>query len=233
MIDKLKEIYAFAKQNLNKSRYIYNYYVLPIFFVAGMLDLIVALILLLIDKYKLMIPSLVLFIILLVALVAIVCALPFIRKKELKEETERIESFFNSKLESNPSHEYVLPRSKNGGVVPLTFATSGIIIDSKSYTYDDFDCALFTSNYMYHANLIIVFTKKDINQNDDQDEVSSFSLPLDVNLLSLMDKYNIKPINADVLAFIKDNTQTAVKQILKYGKIQKNYDKHRRRTLRL
>ena len=228
MFERFRDLYRYAKAVLNKSRFYYNYVVMPSVLAFGMVDLTVTLILLIIDSKRLLVPSIVLFGILVVALVGMLCALPIVRAREVKEEVKRLNRFFEETLLARPDFEYVLPRSDNSGTVPLTFTKENIIIDSKTYKYDDFEYALYTSNYMYHVNLVVVFSvKKEVAEKmaDDVNEkqLQSFSLPLDLNLLSIMNAYNLKLINSDVLAFVKNDTEKAVKQILKYGKVQENY----------
>ncbi len=231
MFDKLKEIYAYAKATMNKQRFYFNYYFLPALLIFGGLDLVCVLVMMLVDSKRLLWPSLIVFLILVVALIGGAIALPFIKKSEIKDEAKRLDEFFDSKLVASPEHEYVLPRANEGGIVPLTFTKTGLVIDGISYSYNGFDCALFTSNYRYHANLIVVFNRNEVGDQEDGDKegVKSFSLPLDINMLSIIDEFDIKLVNADVLAFIKDNTYLAAKQILKYGKIQKRYDRYKTR----
>jgi len=169
------------------------------------------------------------------ALIAYLVLAIIVKKKERLVEIEKLKVFFDAKLLDNPEVEYVLPRAESAGVVYLTFKDKLFTIDNVDYLYDNFECALYTSNYKYQVNLIIVFTAKvdENNQemNGEQEEDSSendnkvkeFSLPLNLNLLSVMNKFNLQLINPDVLKFIKENPKIATKQIMKYGKIQTDF----------
>jgi hypothetical protein len=66
----------------------------------------------------------------------------------------------------------------------LKFSKEGIQIDNLKYSYDGFECALFTSNYLNLVNLVIVFSRTVQGDNEDGDEqgVTQFSLPLNLNL---------------------------------------------------
>lgn len=249
MIEKLKEFYKFANKNLNKIRFIYNYIVLPVTFIVSFILMIISFILLFINPVKFMIAGIVLFMIVLVMSIAAFLVLPFVvRSKEINIEAQHLKELFESKLFENPLTEYVLPKVDGGGIIPLVFAKTGFTLDNKSYSYDEFECGLFTSNYLYKANLVLVFSKKSeetsetegkksshkeetekINdQGSEGKEIKSFSLPLDINMLSIVKNFDIKLKNADVLLFIKDYPQIASKQILRYGRIQNNYDKFRK-----
>ncbi len=224
MFNRLKEIYSYAKENLIRPRYIYSYFFMPILYGAGILDLLVAFTMMLVNSKKLLIPSLILFGVLIVAFIVAGIINIVVKKKEIKEEAVRLEFFFNSTLEKEPILEYVLPNVENNVNIPIVFASDCIVIDKVSYPYSSFSIALFTSNYMYHANLIVLFSRKDDAKEEDENAkkvVKNFSLPLDINLLSIMNNFNLQLENSDVLAFIRDNPELAAKQILKYGKIQR------------
>lgn len=235
MFENLKEKYRYAKENLNLVRYQFNYIYSPCLFGFAVLDLLVCICLLIFSQKTINALTVVLLCLFLAALVAYVVLAFITRKKEREIEAEKLKVFFEAKLLEKPSVEYVLPRADTTGVVYLTFKDKVFTIENEDYAYDDFDCALYTSNYMYQVNLIIVFTAKskdnEVDQDDhadqedqiDETKVKEFSLPLNLNLLSVMDKFNIHIINPDVLKFIKENHEQASKQIMKYGRIQTDF----------
>ena len=227
MIEELKEKYRVAKENLLRSRYIYNYFIIPSFIAFVVLDFIAIAILLAIDSIGLIAWSVSLFLLAIVGLVVLLCFLPYVKKQELKNEILRMEEFFKQELLEDPTCEYVMPRSDTGGIVELVFSPTGMSIGGQVYSYDGFECGMFTSNYMNRANLVVVFSRTEVGDEEDADNegVLEFSLPLDINLLSILKKYNIKLVNEDVFNFVKEHTEIAVKQIIKYGKIQNNYYK--------
>ena len=65
--------------------------------------------------------------------------------------------------------------------------------------------------------------EKGDEQDADNNGVSRFTLPLDVNLLSILRKFKIEIKNPDVLSFIKEQPEEASRQILNYGKLQDDY----------
>ena len=87
---------------------------------------------------------------------------------------------------------------------------------------------------MYQVSLILLFNRNNVGDNEDGNEngVTSFSLPLNLNMLSVLHKFDIDLKNPDVLKFIKDNPLIAAEQILKYGKVQDDYknfkDEHKK-----
>lgn len=227
---QIKEYYQKAKKSLSKPRFIYNFIVSPIVYGLGSIIMFVDLIMLLVAQRKLLISSLVLFGIVLVGVIVMACFRPYVFKADVKKETERLKAFFAENLLKKPTTEFVLP-SNNQGTVSLNFYEQGIQIGNIMYSYDAFECALFTSNYNYRVNLIMLFNRTEQGDKEDGEQmgVSRFSLPADINLLSVMNMYNIKIANGDVFAFIKDNPEEAARQILKYGRIQNNYDKYKTR----
>lgn len=227
MFENIKEKYASAKLVLNNARYKYNYVIVPSVLGGGVLCLFSALILLLINSKVLWIPAMLLVVVLVLGLISLLILIPVVRDKEANEEVERLNEFFSMKLSKNPTNEFIMPRSDNLGIVKLVFDENGYKIDGVQYSYEGFKCSIYTNNYLYHVNLVIVFKKTEVGDKEDGDNPGAleFSLPLDINLLSIMEKYGMKVSNPDVFKFIKENTLVAVKQILKYGKIQKDFYK--------
>ena len=228
MIETFKENFNYAKNNYSKARFVYNYIALPVFVAFSVIDLVSAILLVAVNMHKNFIASVVLFALLVIASIVMVSFLPYVKKKDEEKNIKEIKEFFDSELLKKPETEYFLPRGNSaGGVVKLIFEKDGYKIDDLKYSYDGFECALYTSNYLYKVNLIIVFKRNDVGNVQDGENIGvvEFSLPLDINLLSLMSKHNIKIVNPDVLTFIRNNNEEAVKQILKYGKVQdKFYD---------
>lgn len=229
MIDKFLESYRYAKANYCKQRVVYNYIVLPVLLLFGFLDLLVVLLLLAINGERFLVPCVILFLLMVVFLVIYLCFQPYVKKKDTEKEIERLKTFFSEPLLASPETDYVLPRGDGGGVIDLTFSDDGYTIGTLKYSYKAFDLALYTSSYSYRANLIVVFKRNGEGDKEDGDNigVKEFSLPLDLNLLSIMNKYDLQIINPDVMKFVKENVEVAVKQIMEYGKIQENYYKTR------
>ncbi len=226
---EIKNIYVAAKRELSKPRYIFSMIATPLVYGLGTILLFVDLILLLVNKSKFFVPCLVIFGVILVAVIVMESIRPFVLKADAKREAERLRKFFDQNLLADPVTEYELPTNEHGDTTKLTFLQDGIDIGNLHYSYDGFECAIFTSNYRYRVNLVMLFNRTQKGDNEDGEEkgVSRFSLPADINLLSVMNKYNIKIANGDVFAFIKEYPEEAAKQILKYGRVQNNYDKYR------
>lgn len=227
MFQRLKEKYRFDKANMNYVRFKFNYVYFPLLCLVALLDLIVCFLLLTTNSsYKVVSVSVTL-VVLLICLVLYILLLNLIKNKEIKIESEKLKLFFSSELLENPENEYFLPRVDEENFVKLIFTGDGIQIDDFKYSYKGFECALYTSNFLHQVSLIIMFSRTDIGDKEDGEDlgVSQFSLPLNINLLSVMNKYKIKIKNTDVLKFIKENPESASKQILSYGKIQDNYYK--------
>ena len=225
MFDKIRERLRFEKEVLNGIRYKYNCVFVPMMSLFIIIDLLITLIVFLSWRPSYFVLAIVLLSLLIAALVSIFIVGIVVKKKEIPIEAEKLDNFFKANLLVNPEHEYVLPRSDALGVVSLSFHDKGFKIEDLEYSYESFEYALYTSNYMNQVNLIIMFTRNEVGDEEDGDNkgVVKFSLPLDINLLSILNKYNIVIKNPDVLKFIKENSLIAAKQILKYGKIQNNY----------
>ena len=225
MFESFKENYRFAKNNVNKTRFVFNYIVLPSAGLFGLVDFLLAVLFLGLKGTGFFVTGIVLICLLVAVAIALPCCLPYVQKKDIEANVAKLKEFFDTPLLKNPETEYVLPRGNEPGVVDMSFEEKGFKIDNLEYSYDAFDCALYTSNYMYSVNLIIVFKRTDIGNAEDGENkgVVEFSLPLDINLMTLMEKHNLKIVNPDVLTFIRENIETAVKQVLKYGKIQNGF----------
>jgi len=223
MFEKIKEKYRFAKENLNDVRYKFNYILVPSILLFCVLDLIVLFVLFcFIKNNNIVIISLLMLSLLFLCLLALLVINIIVYKKEKEIEANKLITFFDAKILESPMLDYVLPRADTGGVVNLKFSKEGITIGDLQYNYSDFEVALYTSNYMFQINLVLVFSKKE-DLEEEVKGVKEFSLPFNLNLLSIMDKFKIDIINPDVLRFIKENPKIAANQILKYGKIQNNY----------
>lgn len=227
MFEELKHKYMVAKENLTKARYIFNYFLVPSYVAFLILGLLLITIFLLVDPKLLVIGCIVIFALIVLALIGVLSYLPFVKKEELKVEVQNLKDFFNQEVLVNPETTYILPRSGTNGVVDLVFLEKGMKIGGLDYTYSGFQCGLYTSNYLNKVSLIAVFERTDIGDNEDLEEegVVEFSLMFDLNLMSVFKKYNIKFVNEDVFNFIKTNPEEAVKQIMKFGRIQNDYYK--------
>ena len=225
MIETFRENMKFAKANVSKTRYVYNYIILPCFGAFSILAFLLALLFLGLKGMGFFVAGMIFIGLLVAAAITVVCLLPYVAKKDVEFNLSKMKLFFESDLLKRPEKEYVLPRGDELGVVDMSFEDKGYVIDGIEYSYDAFECALYTSNYMYTVSLIIVFKRTDIGNQEDGEKkgVVEFSLPLDLNLMTIMEKHQIKIVNPDVLSFIRENTEVAVKQILKYGKIQSNF----------
>ena len=225
MFENYKENLRFAKANVSKARFVYNYIVLPSMGAFAVLGFLLAVLFLGLKGLGFFIAGIILIGLLVAGAITVVCLIPYVAKKDVEHNLAKMKKFFETDLLKNPELEYVLPRGDELGVVDMTFTEKGFVIDKLEYSYDAFECALYTSNYMYSVSLIVVFKRTDVgNQEDGENKgVVEFSLPLDLNLMTIMEKYGLKIVNPDVLSFIRENTETAVKQILKYGKIQSNF----------
>lgn len=225
MIESFKENFNYAKKNVNKARFVFNYIVLPSAGLFAIVDFLLAVLFLGLEGQGYFVVGIILVCLLVAVAIALPCVIPYVRKKDIEAGIKKLKEFFDTKLLEKPEREYVLPRGNELGVVDLIFEDNGFKIDNLEYSYDAFDCALYTSNYMYTVNLIIVFKRSEIGNKEDGENkgVVEFSLPLDINLMTLMEKHGLKIVNPDVLTFIRENVDIAVKQILKYGKIQGNF----------
>ena len=225
MFENIKENYRFAKQHVSKARFVYNYIILPSFGGFALVGFLLAVLCLGIKTTSGFVVGIILIGILVSSAITVLCLIPYVTKKDVEYNLKKINDFFESELLKKPEFEYVLPRGNEPGVVDMAFTDKGFVIDKLEYSYDAFECALYTSNYMYSVSLVVVFKRTDVGNEEDGENkgVVEFSLPLDINLLTLMEKHQIKLVNPDVLTFIKENTEVAVKQILKYGKIQSNF----------
>ncbi len=226
MFERIIENYKYAKANLNSIRFKQKYIFLPILLSFCILDLITCLVLL----AKVKNPTVIILVLIGVMFLSVIGYVVYeinIRKKEVVIEAKKLDDFFSSKLIENPELEYVMPRANELGIVTLQFYEKGIKIEDIEYSYDAFDCGLFTSNYLNKVNLIMVFSRNNNGDKEDGEQrgVTQFSMPFNLNMLSIMDKFKIKLKNPDVLRFIKENSLIASKQILKYGKIQNDYYK--------
>ena len=224
MFNKLKERFRFNKENLNEIRFKLKYLYLPIYIVFNLLDFILCGVFLV----KLNDPLIIVFLLLFLSLASTGVFIVYVRKvkeKEILIEAEKLKTFFSEDLMNNPVCEYVLPADDGLLCVDLTFCDDGIQIGNLKYSFDGFDCALYTSNFMYQVNLILMFSRNEKGDLEDGDNngVSRFTLPLNLNLISIMNKFKLNIKNPDVLKFIKDNPILAAAQILEYGKIQHNY----------
>ena len=224
MFDRLKENYKYAKENLNDVRFRLKYVFLPMLICFNVLILLGVLLSLLSSKNLLAL----IIILLLLSLSSVVLYVVYtfkVGKKEILIEAEKLEVFFSADLLSSPETAYILPKGGEEGVVDLVFSEKGLKIGELEYSYKAFDVMLFTSNFMYQVNLVIMFKRNETGDMEDGDEngVTRFTLPLNLNLLSIMHKFDIDLVNPDVLKFIKDHPQIAASQILKFGKIQDNY----------
>ena len=226
MFRRLKNKFLFEKENLNRVRFNFNYIYAPIIYGVMFIDFLVCFLLLLSRKNQ-TIPIVITMVVALGCVVFYLVLSSKTKKVEIHDETESIKYFFGLKLEKKPECKYVLPNAEDGSNVELFFTDKGIKVNKLEYSYDGFECALFTSNFLRHVCLVIVFarTKQGDMEDGDANGVMQFSLPLDLNLLSIMSKFDIKLKNPDVLRFIKDNPRESAIQILKYGKIQEDYDK--------
>lgn len=227
MFKKLREKFLFERENMNPIRFRFNYlYSLSIFGVM-ILSLLACLLLLAYGGGKNLVSIVATLVVFVLCWVLYVVLSFLVRKREIEEESESLKYFFSAELIRNPECEYILPRAEENSFVELNFTKDGIKIDKLKYSYEGFECSLFTSNFLRHVNLVIVFTRTEQGDKEDGEEqgVTQFTLPLNLNLLSIMNKFNISLKNPDVLRFIKDNPEIASKQILKYGKIQDDYDK--------
>lgn len=226
MFEGLISKYRYEKENMNKVRFRHNYIYMPVLFMAVVFDLIVMLVLLL-SKTQILVPIIICLAVLFACFVFLIVLSVLVKKQEIEIEAEKLKFFFSSDLLSNPVCEYVLPTAESNVNVDLIFSENGIKISELEYSYDGFECSLFTSNFMHQVNLVLMFARTD--KGDEEDGVglgvSQFSLPLNLNLMSLMNKFKIKIKNPDVLRFIKDYPEISAKQILTYGKIQNDYDK--------
>lgn len=227
MFDALKEQKEYHKKTLSDARFNYYYKIIPYFLIAIASLLLISVILILINFKKLGFVCAILFLLSILVVIAMFSVLPFVRKKELKNEIELLKDMFAQPLLENPETEYILPRDGVGGVVSLSFDEDNIKIDKLEYSYEGFECAVCTSNYLNKINLIAVFkrTEKGDKEDGSNNGVMEFSLKLDTNLMSIIEKHNIRIVNQDVYNFIKGNIEVSAKQIFKYGKIQNNYYK--------
>lgn len=225
MFKKLQEKFRYDRENMNYIRFKFNYVCFPIIFAIIILDLF-AVLCLLANNEKIKATAIIMcFAIFVSCIIALLIISAVVKKKELLLEADKLRVFFKAELLKNPDCEYVLPREDTDEGVYLTFSENGIKLSDLEYSYNGFECGLYTSNYLRQISLILVFSRTDIGDQEDGSNlgVKHFSLPLNLNLLSIMHKFKIKIKNADVLRFIKDNPELAAKQILNYGKVQDNY----------
>lgn len=221
MFKKIKEKFQFDKQVLNKFRFNLKYIYAPIYGFFNILLFTICFVLFAKEKSIYYILAL-----LILSFCSTAIMLIYIRrlnKKEVLIEADNIKNFFQSVLLENPSNKYDLSL-ENGETVEVTLLENNICISNVIYPKNSFRCFLYTSNYMYQVNLILVFEHIINNEGEGQENNGvSFSLPLNIHTLSVLKKYNIELENPDILKFIKDNPELAAAQILKYGKIQDNY----------
>jgi len=224
MFDRIKENYKYKKDNQNEIRFRLTYVVIPIYCCFNIL-MFLGVMLALLEAKKPLILTIILLFLSLASTVLFIVYYVFVKKKEVLIEAEKLKNFFSADLLKSPETEYVLPKGGEEGFVDLNFSEEGIKIGDLKYSYNAFDVALFTSNFMYQVSLIIMFSRNQTGDDEDGDDngVLRFTLPLNLNLLSIMHKFDIDLKNPDVLKFIKDNPEIASEQILNYGKIQQNY----------
>ena len=167
---EIKNIYVAAKRELSKPRYIFSMIATPLVYGLGTILLFVDLILLLVNKSKFFVPCLVIFGVILVAVIVMESIRPFVLKADAKREAERLRKFFDQNLLADPVTEYELPTNEHGDTTKLTFLQDGIDIGNLHYSYDGFECAIFTSNYRYRVNLVMLFNRTQKGDNEDGEE---------------------------------------------------------------
>jgi len=223
MFDALKNKYNYAKENMNEIRFKLQYVILPIFICLNSLIFLSCLLVLFLGKFVVVLVS-ILLVLSLALTIGLIVYVKYVKKQEVLIEAEKLKVFFTSNLMMSPECSYILPKSDDE-FVDLTFSETGIKIGELGYSYNAFNVGLFTSNFMNQVNLVLMFSRNEQGDMEDGDEngVTRFTLPLNLNLLSILNKFNIDIKNPDVLKFIKDNPEESAKQILKYGKIQNDY----------
>ncbi len=229
MFEKIKNKFLFAKENYNHIRYKLNYIALPVIAIVDFLLLVVIALLVGTLKQRAVVPCVCIFSIIVLSLLGLMIANMLVKKQEIKLETNKLKELFNLKLSNDMVTKYVLNSMR--GEVGLEFKDEGVECSGSLFKYSDIEAGVLTSNYGYKANLIVAFKINQVESgleqegsvNHDSDVPTEFTLLLDYNMLCILNKYNINIINKDVLNFIAQNTELAVKQIMKYGKIQNNY----------
>ena len=221
MFKKIKERYIFNKQVLNKLRFRLKYIIAPVYGFSNLALFIACFVLF--AKVKSIYFILAMLIFSFASTIAMLIYNRFVGKKEIEMESESLKKFFSSTLLDDPQNKYDLFLD-DGEMVQVSFLENNICIDNVIYPKNSFSCSMFTSNFMCQVNLLLIFEHNNTGSKEGKENDGvSFSLPLNLNTLSVLKKYNIELKNPDVLKFIKDNPELAVNQVLKYGKIQDDY----------
>lgn len=209
-IDKMNK----SKKKMNRIRYSFNFTVVPIFLLVGIVVLSLYLFLILkYNDYKLLFK-----ILCSIKIVGIIIFLIFYNKKvnriELQEELTK-HTFDYSNLELKKYYQLNLV-DVNGTQEYITFMDGKLHMFGQTYNYDDLYFYFVSNNEYKLVNLdmkIYFSNPKDIN-------ASYMLLTLDNEMFMILDQFNIKIENEKEFNYLRNNKEDAFKQILKYSKIK-------------
>ena len=213
---KFREIMKKEKENMNPIRWKVNHIIAPIFVLIMIIILVVVGITMNIDEKKYTPLAICLFIFYGLLCIGLLVLTPFIRKIELKIEMAKY-NFDKVKLDMDSSFKFT-PISGTDEKAIVIFKENCLEIYGKEYYYKDFDIRIFSGNYLNLIHLSVIFTL--LNSGKEYDPYLAF--PLDGRLVTVIDKYNIKIHDKEVLDYIINNKEDAFNQIYKYGYIKKN-----------
>lgn len=193
----------FEKANMNKIRYIINYFVVPIYALITLICLVMVGVLMEIDEHRYTPIAIGLFIFIGVMTFSLLVSIPLTRKLEIKAEIKRYD-FDTSNIESNGIYDF------SNEEVSLRFDENGIYINDTLFWYNHLKVFINTSNHLNCVWVSIIFYINETNYYD---------ILLCGKIINMIEKFNINLLNRESFDYIINHKEEAFTKIYKTGQV--------------
>ena len=197
----LKQILLYEKAVMHPLNRMTTYVITPIYLGVALLLIIAFAVLMEIDDEKYLVVSLCFLALLAIFTVVFLSAVPFIRKKVLRDELDSY-SFDFSDLEHKTEYEYSFDDSI------IKFDKYGMYVEGHLFYYNHLYISVVTNNYCHRILIDLRFALDDEN---------FIQIRLDEKMLKMISDLHIPIQNEDILNYILNNKEDAFKQIYNKG----------------
>ena len=204
----------------NKTRFIINYILTPIWFFIFFVCLTMILIFMTsADKDDYLIVSIILAAVIVVLIVGAMIGMPLLKKKELNEEIQRYDfdeydkvvdcgsyNFFYNMVNLSTNEESNTHLLDNGEIIE--FNRSGVVLQDKLVPYDDLVFFISTSNKLGRVKVTVQFSI---------DGKNMIEILLNKEMAFVLKNYNVQLEDDGDLDYLLNNKAEAIKEIYNTG----------------
>lgn len=201
---KLRNVIANEKKYSHPLQSFINYRLTPIYLISMFVILTVGFVLMSIDDEKYTAAFICLLGAFVLLSIGYVTYSMYLHKRIKNDETDRFD-FDASKIKPKDVWDF------SGEDYQLTFNKYGMTVDGELYNYNHLMKYVNTANPLKRVVIDIVFAL---------DEEHWISLPLNAELLKMLECLNIYLSNQEVLDYIVNNKEEALRQIMNYGQVK-------------